>query len=133
MEKYSTVSGFSKFQDGIVSAVLSYAQTMSIPSITATDPAAIATEPAMTKLESEIQSMVTKYISTQTYLAPKVKSSLEADLKSAQAAVTHAPTTTKGGAVASGTGVETQSTGGAARVAGMGAALAAGVAAIAIL
>jgi len=126
--KFQTVSGFSDFQNGIISEVTSYIATAKLP--TATDAAAITTDPAYTKMYSDMNSIMTKYIATETYLPKSVKSSLAAELKSAQSVVA---TATNGGAAPSGTGVTAQQSGSAAKVMGMGAALAAGVVGVVML
>jgi len=121
--KFQTVSGFSDFQNGIISEVTSYIATAKLPS--ATDAAAITTDPAYTKMYSDMNSIMTKYIATETDLPKSVKSSLAAELKSAQSVVATA--------TPSGTGVTAQQSGSAAKVMGMGAALAAGVVGVVML
>ncbi|KAI5786918.1 hypothetical protein FPQ18DRAFT_404498 [Pyronema domesticum] len=125
--KYTTASGFSAFQSGMMDVALGYAATGITAFPSATDPAVLATDPAMLSLVSGIQGAVSKYVATQTYLASDVKSSLAADLsKAAKSANLVGPTKT-GSAGPSGTGIEVQETGAANKVMGMGAAIAAGV------
>ncbi|KAI5818296.1 hypothetical protein BZA77DRAFT_21890 [Pyronema omphalodes] len=129
--KYTTASGFSAFQSGMMDVALGYAATGITAFPSATDPAVLATDPAMLSLVSGIQGAVSKYVATQTYLASDVKSSLAADLsKAAKSANLIGPTKT-GSAGPDGTGIAVQETAGGAvhkvEVMGMGAVIAAGI------
>lgn len=144
--KFATVPGFKEFQSGIMEEVMSIVMTQKELPTTLTDPAAFATNSAVLGLVNDVESHVSKYVATQTFLSGDVKESLAAEFKKATKNIQGATggdkssddakssgTKTSGGDAPSGTGIVTQATGGASRVMGMGALLAAGVAAIALL
>ncbi|KAA8895393.1 hypothetical protein FN846DRAFT_969866 [Sphaerosporella brunnea] len=131
--KYATVSGFAEFNSALADKAMTYMVTQThltgIP--TATDPAALATDPAMLAVLSDYESLVTAFAATETYMTGAAKSSFAADLKSALAAdataTAHSTKTTGGVAVQSANPAPALKAGLA------GAVAAAGVAAVALL
>lgn len=158
--QFATVPGFKDFQSGIVEDVMSFAMKQTLVMPTGTDPAALATDPAVLSMASGVRAIVSKYVATQTFLAGSAKESIVSALEKAAASGgkgsgnkspaatdsgtsdsnspsgtsgSNSPSGTSGSNSPSGTGISTQKTAGASRVMGMGALLAAGVAAIALL
>ncbi|KAF8544527.1 hypothetical protein BDD12DRAFT_815590 [Trichophaea hybrida] len=82
VHKYSTVSGWSAFYTPIQSEISTYlvTQTFLTGSIaTETDTAKLLTMPAVTSFVHEYYSIIEDHLSTDTHLAPSVKSSLSKD------------------------------------------------------
>lgn len=146
--QFATVPGFKDFQSELVGDVMSFAMKQTLVMPTGTDPAALATDPAVLSMASGVRSLVSKYVATQTFLSGGAKESIVSALKKAAGAAADATSGSKdsgdkssgttasgtaGSNSPSGTGISTQETAGASRVMGMGALLAAGVAAIAML
>lgn len=102
LSKYSTVSGFDQFSSGLQVQLVGYIMTQTLVRdqaelAKATDPAVVATNPAMQSMGMEINTMINQYLAADTHLAPSAKQSLASDLAvmmspTAAPAPTDAPT-----------------------------------------
>ncbi|KAI5819004.1 hypothetical protein BZA77DRAFT_175848 [Pyronema omphalodes] len=87
ISKYSTVSGFSQFSSGLQAQLMGYVMTQTFVQdqaelAKATDPAVVATNPALQSMGMEINTMINQYLAADTNLAPSAKQSLASDLAS---------------------------------------------------
>jgi hypothetical protein len=85
LSKYSTVSGFDQFSSGLQAQLVGYIMTQTLVSdqaelAKATDPAVVATNPAMQSMGMEINTMINQHLAADTHLAPSAKQSLASDL-----------------------------------------------------
>ncbi|KAF8533399.1 hypothetical protein BDD12DRAFT_865592 [Trichophaea hybrida] len=82
VNKYSTVSGWSAFYTPLESEIQTYMATQTFITgslATETDTAKLRTEPAVSSFAFEYITIIADHLSTDTHLAPSVRSSLSKD------------------------------------------------------
>lgn len=81
--KYATIDGFSAFQASFVNSLMAYGMTYDAEP-TATDAPGAVNDKAYQKIKSDVISIITQYIATETNLPKTAKASLVVDLLAVQ-------------------------------------------------